>query len=155
MSLIVLLAWLTTFKFNLFNVVFPHEYTVHNAPNAAYPQQNYNMNPAGIHPNGGQAPIINNYYGAPGIQSGISGGGGGGGSGPSLLVNYRIQIFCLYKKHPHSLPQIMNSVEFVSVAIIIVGFASFVYFTGHSSGSWRWKHSWKRTIWSIETRFGS
>lgn len=89
MSSIVLLSWLTSFIFNLFNVVCPHKYIVHNAPNAAYPQQNYNMNPAGVHPNGGQAPIINNYYGTPGVQS--VGGGGGGGSGPSLLVRYRIR----------------------------------------------------------------
>lgn len=63
---------------------------VHNAPNAAYPQQNYNMNPAGIHPSGGQAPIINNYYGHPGVQT--VGGSSGGGSGPSLLVSHGISI---------------------------------------------------------------
>lgn len=59
---------------------------VHNAPNAAYPQQTYNQNPAGVYPhntgvapgyvpNGQQVPVVNNYYGGGQPQSGGSSGG--------------------------------------------------------------------------------
>lgn len=63
--------------------LFPFINTVHNAPNAAYPQQTYNPSPVGgVYPGGSQgfapthgqqAPVINNYYGTP--QSGGSSGG--------------------------------------------------------------------------------